>query len=393
MTMLTVTLGGFVFADFEVPERLIAGGGRQRLVVHELVGDGRDIQVMGLSARPIAWSGRFRGGQAISRAQELDAIFKAGAPVALTYGEFSYTVVIEVYEPDLEGNQFEVPYTISCVVKATEAASTSDAPSIDQMVNADHLSIQSLGAKITGAIAAVQAKVQSVVGVFDRVASAVRSFEAGPVNFLFGTLDPLSSALFNLASAVGAVPSFALADRSTLASVIGPLMSVQQIASAGISACEDVMGVTPDVGAEAPGVRPLVMAAVLDTQVTVATQVADLYDLHNLTARMATNLAAIGSGGAVVTVAGANLFELAARYYGDATEWTTIAKANGLTEPVLTGLRSLLIPPTASGSGGVLKEIIGSDTTEVTALVFAPDESGFGQLDFSNPDNSVLLGV
>ncbi|HQT62776.1 MAG: hypothetical protein B7Z75_14435 [Acidocella sp. 20-57-95] len=38
---------------------------------------------------------------------------------------------------------------------------------------------------------------------------------------------------------------------------------------------------------------------------------------------------------ATVTVNGGNLFALAARYLGDATQWIRIAQLNGLTDPVL----------------------------------------------------------
>lgn len=58
----------------------------------------------------------------------------------------------------------------------------------------------------------------------------------------------------------------------------------------------------------------------------------------------------------VITVAGGNLFELAARYLGDATQWNRIAALNGLTDPILSGLVTLKLPQTsaAAGNGGIL---------------------------------------
>ncbi len=55
----------------------------------------------------------------------------------------------------------------------------------------------------------------------------------------------------------------------------------------------------------------------------------------------------------IVTVAGGNLFALAAKYLNDATQWIRIAQANSLRDPVLTGVNSLTIPPvnTAAGDG------------------------------------------
>ncbi len=53
-----------------------------------------------------------------------------------------------------------------------------------------------------------------------------------------------------------------------------------------------------------------------------------------------------------ITVAGGNLFAIAAQYLGDATQWIRIAQQNGLTDPMLSGLVTLTIPdvnPNATG--------------------------------------------
>ncbi len=55
-----------------------------------------------------------------------------------------------------------------------------------------------------------------------------------------------------------------------------------------------------------------------------------------------------------ITVAGGNLFAIAAQQYGDATAWLQIARANGLSDPFLSGLVTLTIPPyDRAQSGGV----------------------------------------
>jgi hypothetical protein len=53
-----------------------------------------------------------------------------------------------------------------------------------------------------------------------------------------------------------------------------------------------------------------------------------------------------------VTVVGGNLFSLAAVYLNDATQWIRIAQANGISDPVLTGLATLVIPPVNPTAGG-----------------------------------------
>lgn len=56
-----------------------------------------------------------------------------------------------------------------------------------------------------------------------------------------------------------------------------------------------------------------------------------------------------------VTVSATNLFAVASVYLGDATQWTRIARANGLVDPWIDGIVELVIPPRGSSSdGGVL---------------------------------------
>lgn len=53
-----------------------------------------------------------------------------------------------------------------------------------------------------------------------------------------------------------------------------------------------------------------------------------------------------------ITVAGGNLFQIAAQQLNDATQWIRIAQLNGIADPMLSGLLDLRIPdpdPTAGG--------------------------------------------
>ncbi len=56
--------------------------------------------------------------------------------------------------------------------------------------------------------------------------------------------------------------------------------------------------------------------------------------------------------GRTVTVAGGNLFALAALYLLDATQWIRIAQANGLSDPVISGVQTLVIPAVDPSAGG-----------------------------------------
>lgn len=54
----------------------------------------------------------------------------------------------------------------------------------------------------------------------------------------------------------------------------------------------------------------------------------------------------------LITVAGGNLFRIAAEQLGDATQWIRIAQLNELSDPMLSGLITLRIPNTDPNSGG-----------------------------------------
>lgn len=54
----------------------------------------------------------------------------------------------------------------------------------------------------------------------------------------------------------------------------------------------------------------------------------------------------------VVTVVGGNLFRIAAEQLGDATQWIRIAQLNKLSDPMLSGVVTLLIPENDPNAGG-----------------------------------------
>ena len=53
-----------------------------------------------------------------------------------------------------------------------------------------------------------------------------------------------------------------------------------------------------------------------------------------------------------ITTAGGNLFRIAAEELGDATQWIRIAQLNRLTDPMLSGVVTLLIPDLNPDAGG-----------------------------------------
>jgi hypothetical protein len=58
-----------------------------------------------------------------------------------------------------------------------------------------------------------------------------------------------------------------------------------------------------------------------------------------------------------ITVAGGNLFAIAAAQLGDATQWIRIAQLNNLSDPMLTGVVTLRIPdPDPNATGGIARQ-------------------------------------
>jgi hypothetical protein len=55
---------------------------------------------------------------------------------------------------------------------------------------------------------------------------------------------------------------------------------------------------------------------------------------------------------ATLTVAGDNLFRIAAAQLADATQWIRIAELNNISDPMLTGVTTLLIPERDLAAGG-----------------------------------------
>ena len=53
-----------------------------------------------------------------------------------------------------------------------------------------------------------------------------------------------------------------------------------------------------------------------------------------------------------VTVAGGTLFRVALDWLDDATQWVLVAQLNGLTDPMLSGLTTLRLPPVDPNAGG-----------------------------------------
>jgi hypothetical protein len=313
----TVNLGQFQFALFEIPAK-ISWGGSQRIAVHELVGGQRVLDAMGRSDRALEWSGLFTGLNATERARFLDTLRAQGAAQKLTFGQLSYSVIVKEFEADYE-RFYQIPYRISCEVIADLAnpVTTVAPPSIDSDILTDYNVAISL---------------------------------AGPIGD-----SPLIALLATVGNAIALVSSFANASRSQVASVQQPLVSVQSRVLALTSISAGVLGSVSAFGGVQPGVSGALSSASLVAQSANMTQLNSLNQMGSLVGRMSANLGAISTSPNTITTAGGNLFSIASQQYGDASQWTGIAKANNLTDPFIQGVTLISIPSQPDNAGGVLK--------------------------------------
>ncbi|MBI1214131.1 MAG: hypothetical protein GC190_21930 [Alphaproteobacteria bacterium] len=310
-----VRLGDFAFQNFEVPENIL-GGTAQTLVVHQFPGGKRVVDAMGRDYPPISWSGRFRGADALSRLRALEAICNAGLPVTFSWSEYSYLVMVRDVARDFR-RKYEILYTITLEVIEDQASTLppSAGPSLDEMIDGDALSANSVSALINDS------------GLNDAIA-AVQSAVDGVNSFVTATTAQINAVLVPIATAQDKV--------STLIESVGA--TVENVATLG--------GVLPSSPVTAN-------VAALTGQVTAMTNLTNLYGLGSLLGRMSKNLGSKQQAGKQVTLAGGNLYQIASEEYGDPTVWTGIAKANDLTDPQVQGVQTITVPPASDGADGV----------------------------------------
>lgn len=243
--MVKLVLGGITFEDFEIPEK-INFGGRQHAAIHKLIGGNRVVDAMGPDPDDPSWSGRFRGPNAMDRAQALDAMRAAGAQVTLSYMSTFLVVLITDFKAEPE-RFYEIPYRITCTV---------------------------ISDPINDALGAIVDSIDTIIGNALTVAA---SFTAG------GT----SSAQVATAAAVGTVSSAVSAAGSVQdasAAILASLSSTVYTASSTIDGIATSLDATIGVGAgTAAGVDPDLMASFISTQLQSTTdESAALFSKDNI---------------------------------------------------------------------------------------------------------------
>ena len=310
-----VKLGAFVFKSFEVPE-VIPFGGEQALSVKKLPGGARSIDAMGWFPKALKWTGRFQGADALDRALFLQGLFQAGQSLTLTWGALRYQVVPHAFDPDYE-RFYQIPYSLELEVEQDLTAPVTTLPvvTIDDQVGDD------MAAAMDASAAVDDPTLTANLGVVQAAIGAAQSFKGATTAQIESVLVPIATTQAYVASLVAS---------STVT------------ANSGSTFC----GV-------AAGGAPAALAASLTGYQGAMVTLASLQDVSDYLERIAVNLEADGASGPTLTTAGGNLYSIAAAAYGDSAEWTTLAEANGLIDPELTGLNAIRVPAQPDGAGGV----------------------------------------
>lgn len=315
----TVTLGDFEFARFEVPEN-IPFGLAQKQVVHKLVGGTRQIDALGPDPDDITWTGWLVGENALSRAKYLKQLCKVGAQLSLTWSELSYTVTVQSAKFDFR-LAWRIQYTLTCTVVSDDAAPVTNvpSPSIEQLLNDD----------------LTQATTQAAV--------------IGDAR--------LTTSISGVSSALAAVGNLTTASLAQVKSVLQPINDARAVVTGLMSQASTTLaqlGSLASLGGAVPNPLSQFVSG-LAASTVAASQSGILADIDARLGRMSLNIGALTAGTKTVTTGATNLYAMAANQYGDAMAWTQLAQANGLTDPVISGIATLTVPPARSSStGGIL---------------------------------------
>jgi len=308
-TVTRLILGGFEFLDFEVPEKL-SFPGKQKTVIHQMIGGVRTVDVLGVEYDPITWSGIITGSQTDDRVRELERMRDAGQQVTLTLDGYSFTVVITEFTPIYEF-VYRRPYTIEVAV-----VTRNDSPT-----------------KIDALTGALDALVNSDVGTALGLSSII-------------DVASVTSALATVQSAVKNVQDIAHATVTTVQTIVRPIIAAQVMVQQTIGQLESAANDITTLGGLVPG-NPIskTISNVL-TQADLTTRTPALYQLQSVLGRLNKNVQSgqTADGVRSVTLSGGNLYQVASDQYGDASLWSSLATANGLTDPQLTGINTIIIP-------------------------------------------------
>lgn len=308
-TVTRLMLGEFEFMEFEVPERMVITG-RQKTVKHQLIGGRRIIDVLGTEYEPLTWSGVITGLQAGERVSALERMRDEGRPIVLTLDDYRFTVVITSFTPVYEFI-WRRPYSIEVAVVSNDGAP----------------------AKVDALTSALQGLIDSDLGRALGLANLIN-------------IDAVSKAVQDLHQAVKQVTDFARATVNQIQAIVRPLIAARNIIHHELALLESAAYEITSLGGLLPGNPISKTVSNLLRQSDHTIRIPALYHLQDVLGRLNKNVMTGQSANGIraVTLSGGNLYQVSSEQYGDASLWTSIADANDLADPQLSGIHTLKIP-------------------------------------------------
>lgn len=293
MPWTPLVLDTFVFdeAELETPESFGDMGGTQSIEQHDFPGGMRTQKAYGYFPSVLRWKAKFFGPAASDRAEAVKRILSAGREVTLQFAERSWIGRVAKFSPTVK-HSWHYEYDLEFWPRVDFGSPGPAQPPPTDLGTMLSLHILSLQGLLTFGLTG---------------------------NLLFQAL------AFDLGGPVGFLVSQVLDAVSAAGGVIG---NITAIAQAGIY--------TASLAA---------LAACQPYQDSIdPTQSSPAYDAAARIQAIQTIMTASQAAVAVVQVINPNLVTLASVYYGDYTQWRTIADANGLSDPQPLGSFSLTIP-------------------------------------------------
>jgi hypothetical protein len=293
MPWTPLILDTFVFdeANLETPEAYGDLGGTQSLSQHDYPGGTRTHKSYGYFPAVQKWRAKFHGMDASDRAEGVKRILAAGREVKLQFANRAWLGRVAKFSPTARHSwlfEYELEFW----------------PRIDQGSPGPTLPpVTDFGTVLALHILSIQGIIQ--YGLDPNLVGQVVAAEiGGPTGFMISQVQSVMS------SAGGSISAITGAGQQ----------QVFQSSLAAIAACQPYQTST----------NPLWSSPAAD----IASRAQAIQNLMTVAQPPVASIQTINP----------NLFVLSAQYYGDATQWRTIANANGLADPQPIGSYNLTIP-------------------------------------------------
>ncbi len=175
-------IGSLVLQGHEVPSHITIGGA-QAVTIHKLPGGGRIIDAMGADDGSIGWRGLFVGPDAAQRARALDVMRIEGVSQALSFGDYTFNVVVVHCEYDYQERGSIINYRVKTERVSAPSILNSNLPSLDFALQDDLGTSQTL---LTTAAAAALTYA-SLVGKADAASITMSAFNLTTIAAGIGT--------------------------------------------------------------------------------------------------------------------------------------------------------------------------------------------------------------